>query len=558
MRKKGKSLTCIAIYARKSKFTGKGESIENQIQKCREYLKSQEDYSHDNIEIIEYKDEGVSGNDMERPMMKQLYADIRAGKIQVLVCYRLDRVSRSVRDFSELLMEITERNKGEFISVNESFDTRTPMGRAMMYISSVFAQLERETIAERITDNMYALAKTGRWLGGNTPLGYISEKVEAYDEDGKKRSRHRLVEVPEEIELVKLIYQKYLELGSQTKLETYLMNRDIHTRNGKNYGRYVLRFILSNPVYCVADRNAYDFLWKNHYGIFAEESMFDGHHALIAYNKNNAKGKVQRSNDVEDWIVAVAEHKGIIPSDMWIQVQKKLASNSELSYRYPKGDNGALLSGILRCGDCGSYMRPKNSRVAKDGVMRYSYVCQCKERSRGNKCQMPNALGNLLDGLVVDQILELKDQMVTEYDYLQDALHKIENVTYQESGQNLIKKQLQETEKQMNAFLDALGKSQNEATTNVILGRIDELNKTKEVLQKEYNEIQSNQVMQIGGFDCALLSDELMKLTRKTWDKLAPAKQKDILKLVIKEIVWDGEYAVIHLWAEDDSVVKSA
>ena len=95
-------------------------------------------------------------------MMKKLLKDIEAGSIALLICYRLDRVSRSVKDFSDLIVRLADC-RVEFISVSESFDTRTPMGRAMMYISSEFAQLERETIAERIADNMTELAKAGRW-----------------------------------------------------------------------------------------------------------------------------------------------------------------------------------------------------------------------------------------------------------------------------------------------------------------------------------------------------------------------------------------------------------
>lgn len=172
-----KRMITVAIYARKSKFTGKGESIENQIQKCRKYIENSLERERDDgrvdaedeIQFVEYKDEGASGKNMERPMMKKLLEDMADGKIQKLVCYRLDRVSRSVKDVAELFEKLTSLDV-EFVSVNESFDTANPMGRAMISMSSVFAQLERETIAERVVDNMMALAKTGRWLGGNHRL----------------------------------------------------------------------------------------------------------------------------------------------------------------------------------------------------------------------------------------------------------------------------------------------------------------------------------------------------------------------------------------------------
>lgn len=547
------NIITVAIYARKSKFTGKGESIENQIQKCRKYMedflaREKDDGRLDTksgIRFLEYRDEGVSGKNMERPMMKKLLSDMESGKIQKLVCYRLDRVSRNVKDFAELFEILTSLGV-EFVSVSESFDTANPMGRAMISMSSVFAQLERETIAERIVDNMTALAKTGRWLGGKPPLGYISKKVELHDENGRKRSHFRLVELPEEAELVKLIFAMYLQLGSLTKLETYLLNRNILSRNQKAYGRYVLRAILSNPVYCMADKRGYQYLCENSYGVYAEEVLFDGEHGLIAYNKNNNRVKGQRINDVKDWIVAVGEHRGLVSSDLWIQVQERLKRNAGMSYRYPKRI-GALLSGILRCGNCGSYMRPKGGRTAQDGQIRYYYQCECKERSRGQKCQMPNLSGNVVDEMVVDQILELKKQYVTEYSYLGNALHHLEKNSFWESEQKLLEKQIEENEKQMRKLLDALGRSENKATNDLILTRIDEINQQQEKLKKQCAVKEKGNIWDDSSFDYSQLSEDLLSLNKTAWNLLSPSTQKDVLQKVLREIVWDGQYATIYL-----------
>ena len=111
----------------------------------------------------------------------------RQRKFKAIIVYRLDRISRNISDFSSLIEELSRLDIA-FISIREQFDTGTPMGRAMMYIASVFSQLERETIAERIRDNMHELAKTGRWLGGTTPTGYASESVQkvTIDRESKK------------------------------------------------------------------------------------------------------------------------------------------------------------------------------------------------------------------------------------------------------------------------------------------------------------------------------------------------------------------------------------
>ena len=127
-----------------------------------------------------------------------------------IVVYRLDRISRNIGDFAKLIEDLGDRHI-DFISIREQFDTSSPMGRAMMYIASVFSQLERETIAERIRDNMHELSKTGRWLGGTTPTGYASESLSSVTVDGKVKKACKLKPIPEEIQLVKTIFSVFME-----------------------------------------------------------------------------------------------------------------------------------------------------------------------------------------------------------------------------------------------------------------------------------------------------------------------------------------------------------
>ncbi|MDD7402582.1 MAG: recombinase family protein [Butyribacter sp.] len=544
----------IAIYTRKSKYTTKGLSIQNQINTCQQYIADH--FSEELCEVKVYSDEGISGKDFERPKMQELLSDIEKGDILALVCYRLDRVSRSVRDFSSLI-EYLEKHGIEFVSVSESFDTRTPMGRAMILICSVFAQLERETIAERITDNLYSLAKMGRWLGGQTPLGFYSERVEEIDELGQKRSRVRLEPDTEGQELVKLIYSKYLEIGSLTKLETYLMNAGFRTKNGKYYGRYVLKQMLTNPVYCVADEKVFDYMQKHGYGIYAERELFNGEHGLIAYNKNNGREKVQRINPVEEWIVAVGEHQGIIPSVVWCEVQDKVLDNSKLSFHQPKKST-AILAGMVKCACCGATMRPRTSRIAKDGTLRYSYCCETKEKSRGNLCQMPNVLGPQLDNLVTEEIVQLKDKVIKDYDFLEDTVDKLEKSVCQKSTSLIVSKQMEANERQIQKLLDSLGRSSNEATTNAILRRMDEINEEQEELNKRLKEESSENVANIRIKPGELLAESMLHLDKEHFQELPAQKRHRIMQQVIKEVVWDGEVAEIHLKAEDYPEIQSA
>lgn len=378
------------IYSRKSKFTGKGESIENQIELCRQYIAMH--FGEDAAEnVLVYEDEGFSGGNLERPQFKKMMKDSQKIAFAAIVVYRLDRISRNIGDFAKLIEDLGDRHI-DFISIREQFDTSSPMGRAMMYIASVFSQLERETIAERIRDNMHELSKTGRWLGGTTPTGYASESLSSVTVDGKVKKACKLKPIPEEIQLVKTIFSVFMETGSLSKTDQYLLEHRCVTKRGKQFTRFAIRGILTNPVYMIADETAYQYLKENNVDLFAERSEFDGEHGIMAYNRTLQRpGKANQIRPMEEWIVAVGKHPGIIAGGDWVRVQAMLDVNKSKSYRRPRS-NVALLSGLLRCGECGDYMRPKlTNRRTADGELIYTYMCSTKERSHGTVCSMKTA-----------------------------------------------------------------------------------------------------------------------------------------------------------------------
>ena len=225
-----KTADTIAIYSRKSRYTGKGESIGNQIDLCREYIRTH--YGDAAAEhAVVFEDEGFSGGNLNRPDFKKMMTAAKDRKFKAIVVYRLDRISRNISDFSSLIEELGRLGIG-FVSIRESFDTSSPMGRAMMYIASVFSQLERETIAERIRDNMHELAKTGRWLGGTTPTGYASESVKSITVDGKTKKACKLKLLPDEAEIIYKIFDLYEQYDSLTMTETELLRQGIKTKTG--------------------------------------------------------------------------------------------------------------------------------------------------------------------------------------------------------------------------------------------------------------------------------------------------------------------------------------
>lgn len=543
------------IYSRKSKFTGKGESIENQIELCRQYIASH--YSQEEADAaLVYEDEGFSGGTLERPQFKKMMKDSQNTPFSAIVVYRLDRISRNISDFAKLIEELGERQI-DFISIREQFDTSSPMGRAMMYIASVFSQLERETIAERIRDNMHELAKTGRWLGGTTPTGYESESISTVTVDGKIRKACKLKSIPGEIHLIQLIFDKFLETGSLTKTDQFLLQGRYQTKRGKNFTRFAIKGILSNPVYMIADEDAYNFLTKNEVDLFSEKEAFDGKHGIMAYNRTlQHPGKAHQEKPMNEWIVSVGKHTGVIPGAKWVQVQRLLSLNKSKSYRKPRS-NVALLSGILYCGKCGDYMRPKLSgRLTAAGEPIYTYLCTTKERSRSKVCGMKNANGNMLDAKVIATIKKFGKQN-------EDMARQITQIKKRISGSResyddeaaKLKEQLTETDLEIKSLVLSLGRAGGTHAEQYIMEQIDELHEKSESLKKHLSELEA--VMQqhsLADVEFDLIRQSLSVMGDNI-DDYSIEQKRAAIRTFIRKIVWDGENAHLYLFGSDGDYV---
>lgn len=551
---KSKDITRIAIYSRKSRFTGKGESIANQVDECRKYCLYMLHKPEESIEFVVYEDEGYSGKDFERPAMKKLLGEL--AQYDYFVCYRLDRVSRSVSDFSNFIKKL-EMADVAFVSVSESFDTTKPMGRAMMNITSAFAELERDTITERIVDNMTALAKTGRWLGGTTPLGFESEKI-CFERQGKVRSYFKLTEKPEELDTVRRIYNKYLELGSLTKLSGFLMNHDIRSRNGVNFSNYSLKFILMNPVYCTADADAYEYLLENEYSIYTDKEAFTGEHGLIGYNKTNEhhRNGARRFNEKSDWIIAVGEHIPVIESGLWIQVQERLKSQSKYAFRRAR-TNQALLSGLVYC-SCGSPMRPKSTGTRTEKrERRFSYLCETKSRSKGGLCRQKNVQGNLLDEAVVSYLFKMYRQFQAEDDSILDAIKsELDSPVLADSEEMLLKHAIEGNRRKLDRLVKSMENATSEEVEAVLFQRMEEISAEIKNQKRELEALQQKKETP-GTSKLREYLNTLLHFDEKLWSRLDYDTRKSIVQLLIDHIEWDGTTAAIFpsglsFLAEDD------
>lgn len=547
----------IAIYSRKSKFTGKGESIGNQAELCKEYIRVH--YGDTDAEqTVVYEDEGFSGGNLNRPAFKKMMDAAKKRKLKAIIVYRLDRISRNISDFSSLIEELA-RLDISFISIREQFDTSTPMGRAMMYIASVFSQLERETIAERIRDNMHELAKTGRWLGGTTPTGYASEAVKSVTIDGKAKKACKLKLIPEEAALVKLIYDLYLETDSLTLTEAALMKRGMKTKNQNYFTRFSIKAILQNPVYMIADEDAYQFFIQNESDLFSGRETFDCRHGMMAYNRTlQEKGRATRYLPAKEWIVSVGSHPGLIPGKVWVQIQESLERNKSKSFRKPRS-NEALLTGLLFC-SCGERMYPKMSQQkTEDGKVRYSYVCKRKEHSQRSLCSRKNVNGNRLDREVLRQITMLSEETAVFTAQLEkNRKYFAGNRTDYEQQLLDKRRKKEETKKKMDALADTLAELGDGAAKVHVGRRMEQLSRECQDLEtciQELENLTAQALLRAGEFD---LSCQLLAAFKNAVDAMTVEQKRAAIRTIVRMVIWDGADAHVILHGVKKEEIESA
>ena len=547
-----------AIYSRKSKFTGKGESIENQVEMCRQFIRFH--YGEESALTAKvYEDEGFSGGNLDRPQFKAMMNESHKCHLDGIVVYRLDRISRNIGDFAGLIQDLGDRGI-EFISISEQFNTNSALGRAMMYIASTFSQLERETIAERIRDNMHELAKTGRWLGGVTPTGYESEGVISVTVEGKTKKAYKLKTIPQEKELIILIYEKFLETGSITKTDEFLLVNNFKTKNGRPFSRFAIKGILSNPVYALADEDMYEYIVNNEIPLFCDKDEFNGTKGVMVYNRTlQRKGKAHRAKPMNEWVASIGKHDGFIPGAKWVQIQNLLDLNKSKSYRKPRS-NAALLSGLLFCGNCNSHMRPKlSARLNAAGENIYTYVCTTKERSRSQACNSKSINGNTLDAAVINVIKDLSKNGENIAQQLQSVKKRLltENAGYSDTIIG-IKAKIDSEEKMIASLALALARAEGTVAEKYVLDQIKQSHEKIETLKNQLKQIESmmnqNELNDIE-FD---LIKQMLSNFAKNIDMYTIEEKRAAIKAFVRKIIWDGQQVHMYLFNNDEEIDLSA
>ena len=283
-----------AVYTRKSSEEGLDQeynSIDAQRDAGHAYVASQR--AEGWIPVADdYDDPAFSGGHMERPALKRLIADIEAGKVDVVVIYKIDRLTRSLADFSKMV-EVFERQGVSFVSVTQQFNTTTSMGRLMLNVLLSFAQFEREVTGERIRDKIAASKRKGMWMGGVPPLGYDVEN-------------RRLVPNQKEAKLIRQIFERFVELGSGTKLVKELQldgatskawtTQDGRVREGKPIDKGLIHKLLHNRTYLGELRHKEQWYPAEHLPII-DRKLWDSVQAILSTNYRARGGQTRMRVD---------------------------------------------------------------------------------------------------------------------------------------------------------------------------------------------------------------------------------------------------------------------
>lgn len=497
-----------ALYGRQSVDKKDSISIESQLEFCR--------YETRGGEYEEYTDKGFSGKNTNRPDFERMMSDIEKGKIKRVIVYKLDRISRSILDFANM-MEVFQTYHVEFVSSTEKFDTSTPIGRAMLNICIVFAQLERETIQKRVADAYYSRSRKGYYMGGRVPYGFQLQKTVI---DGITTSCF----VPDEDKMreIRQIYQWYAD--PDVTLGEVRRRLGAEAAAGmpvKNWCTPRISEVIRNPVYVKADISIYQFFKSQGAILINDASSYIGVNGAFLYKGHNADGTKKKQYDLVNREVVLAPHEGIIDSRTWLKCRMKILNNRQ-SARTNKAKR-TWLAGKVKCKKCGyAYIIIKNreeKRYLQCSGIRYSVKCKGNGRTIYAE-QFEKSIYN-----------EMR-KVLAKLEYLAPEKEQPDNAVI-----NQYRLEISDKDKEIEALLDKLAAA-NSTLTQYINRRIKELDDSKNALTEKLLQLSSREVNQ----NIEKITDYLDK-----WESISLDDKQKIVDILIKviyigeevEIVWN-------------------
>ena len=493
----------IAIYARQSVDRADSISIEQQVETCK--------YEARGEAFKFYTDKGYSGKNTNRPQFIQMMKDIKDGFINTVIVYKLDRISRSILDFSNM-METFNKHKVQFISATEKFDTSSPMGNAMLNICIVFAQLERETIQKRVADAYYSRSLKSFYMGGPIPYGF--RKVPALIDDIHTSMYEP---VPDEANIVRLIFEMYSQPNtSYGDIIKHLNDLGIKKR-GTNWARPRIREILLNPIYVRADLDVYNFYTEHGAEVTNPPADFIGENGCYSYRSKGEKKK--SASSVEGNQIVLAPHKGIIDSQLWLKCREKCMSQKQM-IPSQKAKN-SWLCGKIKCGVCGYALTAKrfNTRA-------HRYLL-CSNKMNSKACTGAGTL-------YTDEVEELVySEMKNKLEMFRELSHAEVNVPNIEETE--LNAELAEIDKQVNALLAKVENSDN-ALFRYINERINTLDHRKSEIKERIKELNRKKDIPVEKIDNHLT----------TWEELSFDDKRQVTDTLIRAIYATEEKITIQ------------
>jgi len=482
-----------AIYTRKSTEDGLEQefnSLDAQRLAGENFVRSQ---IHEGWELLDnrYDDGGFTGGNMERPALQRLMAEIEQGKVDCVVVYKVDRLSRSLLDFARM-MEVFENHRISFVSVTQQLNTASSMGRLMLNVLLSFAQFERDIISERTRDKIAAARRQGKWIGGTPLLGYDvspgTSKLIIHDAEAAR---------------VREIFSMYLECQSLLATVKVLNERGWNnkhwvtkkgtSRGGKPFTKTSLHKLLTNVTYL---------------------------------------GKVRYKEETHE-----GEHEAIVDVKTWKEVQVLLQRNGRSGGTVARNRFGALLKGLLRCGDCGCAMTP--THTTKSGTKRYRYyVCTNAQKRGWQSCASPSIPAGEIERFVIDHLKGI----VQQPELIEEVRHQMvgqtrERIRALEAEHRILSKDVSRWTREVNEMVSGPNASSAVAMSTPQLAdlqdRIRVAEQRESKLQVELAELYAS------AQDETEFADYLPDFA-VIWDSLTIAERVRVVELLVEDVEYQG------------------
>ena len=494
-----------AIYCRQSVDKKDSISIETQEQECRARLRDGE------TDVEVYSDRGYSGKNTNRPDFQRLMSDVEAGKVHKIIVYKIDRMSRSVLDF-ELTYRELKQHHVDFVSATEDFDTTSITGEAVLRVILIFAQLERETIQKRVTDNFYSRAEKGFFMAGVAPLGYrkIEDSI-----DGKKTSR--LEEDESTSPIVRFIYRRYLSGGTIGEIVSELNSPECGIKHDIRFHNVRVSRILGNPVYVRANADVYLYFRSQGAVLHNDVCEFAGLCGCTVYGRRQGKTR-SKFRDLSGENIQLNRHEGLISADDWLRVQRRLNENRAL--RNSGGGSNSWLSGLIRCGFCGYAVSVVNGQrsgkryVACGGRKRHL----CPGKKRGLTFEM-------IEESVAEKMLAYAREL---------RFHTAGRTAADESAINSLKARRIKLGDEINRIVDSFSQAENALLRA-------KLNEKMELLERQARQVDS-EISEHSRRTAQPAAAESIISLLDGWDGLGTDVRKSIARLMISQVtVWNPQ-----------------